>query len=121
MRAMITILRLLSLFLPALASHAAVNDVMLRDYFSLQPGQTTLTVYACDREFQGPYAGENRWRYVLSAGRQKDTTPRFLVDPSPEIAFYDDNNGYTGNRKLEQRRSYALTGREILLRYQKGF
>jgi hypothetical protein len=208
---MFAILRLLSLLLPALASHAAVNDVMPGDYFPLQPGMTTLTVYAYDREFQGPYAGgrqaydgridstvlalraarifqvgdttlagvavlpwsdsrvspaplatalgaqakglsdlrlgltawlindkatanyfgisgmliaptgdydarqvlnagENRWRYVLSAGWQKDITPRFLVELSPEIAFYGDNNDYTGNRKLEQHSSVALTG-----------
>jgi hypothetical protein len=211
MRAMIAILRLLCLLLLAPASHAAVNDVMPGDYFPLQPGQTTLTVYAYDREFQGPYAnsrqtfdgridstvlalraargfhvgdtifagvvvlpwsdsqvspaplanalgekarglsdlrlgltawlindkstanylgisgmliaptgdydarqvlnaGENRWRYVLSAGWQKDITPRFLFELSPEIAFYGDNNDYTGNRKLEQRSSHALTG-----------
>jgi len=211
MRAMFAILRLLSLLLPATASLAAVNDVMPGDYFPLQPGQTTLTVYAYDREFRGPYAGgrqtfdgridstvlalraaqgfqvgdttfagvavlpwsdsrvapaplatalgekakgmsdlrlgltawlindkstanylgisgmliaptgeydarqvlnpgENRWRYVLSAGWQKDITPRFLVELSPEIAFYGDNDNYTGNRRLEQRTSHALTG-----------
>jgi hypothetical protein len=55
-------------------------------------------------------AGENRWRFVLSAGWQKDITPRFLVELSPEIAFYGDNNDYAGNRKLEQRSSVALTG-----------
>jgi hypothetical protein len=208
---MFAILRFISLLLPALASHAAVNDVLPGDYFPLQPGQTTLTVYAYDREFQGPYAGgrkttdgyidstvlalraarifrvgdttlagvavlpwsdsrvspaplatalgakaeglsdlrlgltawlindkatanyfgisgmliapsgdydarqvlnagENRWRYVLSAGWQKDITPRFLIELSPEIAFYGDNANYTGNRKLEQRSSVALTG-----------
>ncbi|MDP1524481.1 MAG: transporter [Rhodocyclaceae bacterium] len=209
--AMFAILRLISLLLPALASHAAVNDVMPGDYFPLQPGQTTLTVYAYDREFQGPYAsgrqtfdgridstvlalraargfrvgdttvagvavlpwsdsrvspaplatalgaqakglsdlrlgltawlindkatanylgisgmliaptgdydgrqvlnaGENRWRYVVSAGWQKDITPRFLVELSPEIAFYGDNKDYAGKRRLEQRTSYAITG-----------
>lgn len=211
MRAMFAIPLFFSLLLPALASHAAVNDVMPGDYFPLQPGQTTLTVYAYDREFQGPYAGgrqafdgridstvlalravrsfqvgnttfagvavlpwsdsqvspaplatalgekakglsdlrlgltawlindkvtanylgisgmliaptgeyddrqvlnagENRWRYVLSAGWQKDITPRFLFELSPELAFYGNNNDYIGNRKLEQRRSVALTG-----------
>ncbi len=211
MPAMFAKLRFLSLLLPATVSHAAVNDVLPGDYYPLQPGQTTLTAYAYDREIQGPYAGgrktfdgridsrvlalraarffrvgdtilagvavlpwsgsrvapaplatalgakaeglsdlrlgltawlindktaahylglssmliaptgdydarqvlnagENRWRYVLSAGWQKDITPRFLVELSPEIAFYGDNNDYTGNRKLEQRASHALTG-----------
>ena len=208
---MFAFLRLLSLLLPALASHAAVNDVMPGDYFPLQSGQTTLTVYAYDREFQGPYAngrqtfdghidstvlalraargfrvgdttvagvavlpwsdsrtapvplatamgakakglsdlrlgltawlindkatanylgisgmliaptgdydgrqvlnaGENRWRFIFSGGWQKDITPRFLVELSPEIAIYGDNNDYAGKRRLEQRTSYALTG-----------
>ncbi len=193
------------------AAHAAVNDILPGDYFPLQPGQTTLTVYAYERDLQGPYAGgrktfdgrinstvlvlraarifrigdttvagvavlpwsdsrtdpaplatamgakakglsdlrlgltawlindkatanylgvsgmliaptgdydvrqvlnagENRWRFVLSAGWQKDITPRFLVELSPEIAFYGDNAGYTGNRRLEQRMGRALTG-----------
>lgn len=208
---MIGILLFLSLLLTAIAGNAAVNDVMPGDYFPLQPGQSTLTAYAYDREFQGPYAdgqqtldgridnnaialratrmfrvgdtilagvavlpfsdsrvspaplakalgtkaeglsdlrfgltawmindkaaanylgisgmliaptgdysarqllnaGENRWRYVLSAGWQKDITSRFLVELSPEIAFYGDNNDYAGNRRLEQRRSHAMTG-----------
>ena len=211
MRAMIAILRLFCLLLLAPAGHAAVNDVLPGDYYPLQPGQTTLTVYAYDRELQGPYAsgsktfdgriestvlalraaqffqigditlagiavlpwsdsqtnpaplanalgakaegfsdlrlgltawlindkttanylglsgmliaptgeyearqvlnaGENRWRYVLSAGWQKDITPSFLVELSPEIAFYGDNDSYAGNRRLEQRSSHALSG-----------
>ena len=192
-------------------AHAAVNDVLPGDYYPLQPGQTTLAVYAFDRQFQGPYVngrktfdgridskvialraahifqigettlagvavlpwsnnsvtpaplaaalggqakglsdlrlgltawlindktsanylgvsgmliattgkydarqvlnvGENRWRFVLSAGWQKDITPRFLVELFPEIAFYGDNDDYAGERRLEQRTSYALTG-----------
>ena len=201
----------LILLLSATACHAAVNDVMPGDYFPLQPGQTTLTAYAYDREFQGPYAGgrktfdgridssvlavraarsfqvgnttvagvavlpwsdsqvspaplatalgekakglsdlrlgltawlindkstanylgvsgvliaptgdydgrqvlnagENRWRFIFSGGWQKDITPRFLVELSPEIAIYGDNNDYAGKRRLEQRTTYALTG-----------
>lgn len=208
---MFAMLRFLSLFLPAAAGYAAVNDVLPGDYYPLQPGQITLAAYAYDRELQGPYAGgyktfdgridstvlalratrffqvgdttlagvavlpwsdsrvspaplatalgdkaeglsdlrlglavwlindkatanylgisgmliaptgdydarqvlnagENRWRYVLSAGWQKDITPRFLVELFPEIAFYGDNADYTGNHKLEQRTSHALTG-----------
>jgi len=55
-------------------------------------------------------AGENRRRYALSAGWQKDITPKFLIELSPEIVWYGDNDEYVGNRKLEQRTSYALTG-----------
>jgi hypothetical protein len=55
-------------------------------------------------------AGENRWRFILSAGWQKDITPSFLFELSPEIAFSGDNDDYTGKRKLEQRTSHALTG-----------
>ena len=201
---------LFSLLVPA-AGYAAVNDVLPGDYFPLQPGQTTLAVYAFDRTQHGPYVdgqkvfdgriesdilvmrvarsfrlgdttiagvavlpwsdsrvdpaplaaalgsrskgvgdlrlgltawlindkttahylglggmlitptggydarqilnpGENRWRFVLSGGWQKDITPRFLVELSPEIAFYGDNDDYAGSRKLEQHTSYALTG-----------
>lgn len=32
-------------------------------------------------------AGENRWRFILSGGWQKDITPQFLVELSPEVAF----------------------------------
>ena len=211
MPAMFTKPLFFSLLLNATASYAAVNDVLPGDYYPLQPGQTTLTVYAYDRELQGPYAsgsktfdgriestvlalraaqffqigdttlagvavlpwsdsqttpaplatalgakaeglsdlrlglaawmindkttanylglsgmliaptgeydarqvlnpGENRWRFVLSAGWQKDITPRFLVELSPEIAFYGDNDSYAGNRRLEQRSSHALSG-----------
>ena len=207
---MFALIPLICLLIPV-AGYAAVNDVLPGDYFPLQPGQTSLTAYAFDRELQGPYAGgrktfdgridstvlalraarffqighttlagvavlpwsdsqtapaplanalgakakglsdlrlgltawlindkttahylglsgmliaptgeynarqvlnagENRWRYVLSAGWQKDITPRFLVELSPEIAFYGDNDSYAGNRKLEQRTSQALTG-----------
>lgn len=55
-------------------------------------------------------AGENRWRFVFSGGWQKDITRRFLVELSPEIAFYGNNADYAGSRRLEQRTSYALTG-----------
>jgi hypothetical protein len=207
---MFALIPLICLLMPV-AGYAAVNDVLPGDYYPLQPGQTSLTAYAYDRELQGPYAGgrktfdgridstilslraarffqigdttlagvvvlpwsdtqtapaplatalgakaqglsdlrlgltawlindkttahylglsgmllaptgeynaqqvlnagENRWRYVLSAGWQKDITPRFLVELSPEIAFYGDNDNYAGNRRLEQRTSQALTG-----------
>lgn len=204
-------LPLLCLFMHALQIHAAVNDVLPGDYFPLSAGQTTLSIYAYDRELSGPYAGghkllegaidsqvlafraahffevgattlagvavlpwsnssvtpaplaaalgrqakgvgdfrlgltawmindiasanylglsgmfiaptgdydakqslnpgENRWRFVLSGGWQKDIAPTFLVELSPEIVFYGNNDEYVGNRKLEQRTSYAITG-----------
>lgn len=58
--------------------------------------------------------GENRWKYVLMAGWQKDITPRLLVELAPELAFYGDNDDYQG-RRLEQKHSWALTG---YLRYR---
>jgi hypothetical protein len=60
MFALITLIALTSLLMPV-AGHAAVNDILPGDYFPLQPGQTSLAVYAFDREFRGPYvAGRNR-------------------------------------------------------------
>lgn len=208
------LLILVALF--SLTVRAAVNDVMPGDYYPLQPGQSTLTLYAYDRALQGPYAnsrktfdgsidsqvlalravhafqfgdttvagvavlpwsrttvspaplattlgasatglgdlrlgltawvindkananylglsgmliaptgeydrlqmlnvGENRWRLILSGGWQKDLTPRLLIEISPEIAFYGDNDDYAVSRRLEQKTSYALTG---YLRYR---
>lgn len=59
-------------------------------------------------------AGENRWKLVLGGGWQQDITPQFLVELSPEVAFYGDNDDYVGKR-LEQSVSYALSG---YLRYR---
>lgn len=201
---------LIFLFMPVVG-YAAVNDILPGDYFPLQPGQTTLAVYAFDREFRGPYVagrklldgkissrviairgarafqvgdmtlasvavlpwsnthvtpaplaagigeqangfgdlrlgltgwlindkananylglsgmviaptgeydarqilnpGENRWRVILYGGWQKDITPNWLIELSPEFAWYGKNDDYFGHRKLEQRASYALTG-----------
>lgn len=55
-------------------------------------------------------AGENRWKLVLGGGWQKDLTPKWLVELSPELAFYGDNDAYDGHKRLSQRPSYALTG-----------
>ena len=60
-------------------------------------------------------AGENRWRFVLGGGWQKDITPQLLIELSPEIAYYGDNDDYLGGRRLAQRTTYALTG---YLRYR---
>ncbi len=53
---------------------------------------------------------ENRWRLVLSGGWQKDITPRFLIELSPELTFYGDNDNYAGGNRLEQDPALALTG-----------
>ncbi len=59
--------------------------------------------------------GENRWKFILGGGWQKDITPKFLFELAPEIALYGNNNDYAGGRRMEQRPSYALTG---YLRYR---
>ena len=59
--------------------------------------------------------GENRWRFVLGGGWQKDITPQWLVELSPEIAYYGDNDDYYKGHRLAQRTTYALTG---YLRYR---
>ena len=58
--------------------------------------------------------GENRWKAILLAGWQKDITPRLLIELSPELAFYGDNDDYLGQR-LEQSPTRSLTG---YLRYR---
>lgn len=62
------------------------------------------------RDGQVLNAGENRWRYVIFGGWQKDLAPRWLFELSPEVVFYGDNDAYAGRRTLEQSPSYALTG-----------
>lgn len=53
---------------------------------------------------------ENRWRLVFSGGWQKDITPRFLIELSPELTLYGDNDDYNGGNRLEQDPALALTG-----------
>ena len=49
------------LFFIASSAQAAVNDVLPADYFPLATGGTTLSVYAYDRQAEGPYSkGEKR-------------------------------------------------------------
>jgi hypothetical protein len=54
--------------------------------------------------------GENRWKWVLYGGWQRDITPRLLFELSPEIALYGKNEDYRGGGWLKQAPSYALTG-----------
>jgi hypothetical protein len=58
--------------------------------------------------------GENRWKYILLAGWQKDITPRLVIELAPELAFYGDNDDYLGQR-LEQAPTRSLTA---YLRYR---
>jgi len=53
--------------------------------------------------------GENRWKLVVSGGWQKDITRQWLVEFSPEIVWYGENNEFAGNKQLKQKPSYALT------------
>jgi hypothetical protein len=60
-------------------------------------------------------AGENRWRLVFGGGWQQDLTPRLVVELSPELAIYRDNDDAPGGQRFQQRPSSALTG---YLRYR---
>ena len=61
--------------------------------------------------------GENRRRYVLSAGWMQPIGGKWLMEVSPEIAVYGDNDQYLGNRVRSQDASYALT---TYLRYRQS-
>lgn len=61
--------------------------------------------------------GENRRRYVLSAGWMQPIGGKWLMEVSPEIAVYGDNDQYLGNRIRSQDTSYALT---TYLRYRQS-
>lgn len=55
--------------------------------------------------------GENRWRFVLTGGWIHPLfSPNLLLELSPEIVRYGDNQRYLGNGTLAQDTSYALTG-----------
>lgn len=60
-------------------------------------------------------AGENRWKLTFVGGWQRDFGRRWIVELTPELAFHGDNDEYAGQRRLEQRMAYALTG---YLRYR---
>lgn len=61
--------------------------------------------------------GENRTRYVLAAGWMQPIIGKWLVEVSPEIAVYGDNDQYLGTRVRSQENSYALT---TYLRYRQS-
>jgi hypothetical protein len=61
---------------------------------------------------------ENRMRYVLSAGWMQPIGGKWLIDISPEVAVYgEDNRYYPGTRVRTQDTSYALTS---YLRYRQS-
>lgn len=59
--------------------------------------------------------GENRYRYVLSAGWMRSLSEHWVIDLAPEIVYYGDNTEYLVNKRKSQDASYALTG---ILRYR---
>lgn len=59
--------------------------------------------------------GENRYRYVLSAGWMRSLSDKWVIDLAPEIVYYGDNTEYLNTRRLSQDVSYAMTG---ILRYR---
>ena len=60
---------------------------------------------------------ENRMRYVLSAGWMQPITEKWLIDISPEVAVYGNDNQYLGTQVRTQDTSYALT---TYLRYRQS-
>jgi hypothetical protein len=54
--------------------------------------------------------GENRWKLILTAGWQKDISPKLLFELIPELTLYGENDDYVRGNKLEQDPALALTG-----------
>ncbi len=61
--------------------------------------------------------GENRTRYVLSAGWMQPIGGKWLIDIAPEVAIYGEDDRYLGTRIRTQDTSYALTS---YLRYRQS-
>lgn len=92
-----------------------VNDKQTANYAALGAMVIAPTGSYDNRRLLNP--GENRWKYVLSAGWQKDITPKWVFELAPEIAWHGDNPDYPGQRRLSQHSSWALTS---YLRYRAG-
>jgi hypothetical protein len=147
MRAMFAIPLLLSQFLPALASHAAINDVMPGNYFSLQPGVAVLP-WSDSRVSPAPLAtalgekakGLSDLRLGLTAwhahvGGQVNRGGETRINgvgqrnPANNERVMAGMSWFLPDKQqiiLHFARDTAIdngfrTGREILLRYQKGF
>jgi hypothetical protein len=60
-------------------------------------------------------AGDNRWKYILAGGLQKDLSKKLILELSPELVFYETNDQYNNGKRHEKDPSYALTS---YLRYR---
>jgi hypothetical protein len=60
---------------------------------------------------------ENRMRYIVSAGWMQPIGGKWLIDISPEIAVYGEDDRYMGTYVRTQDTSYALT---TYLRYRQS-
>jgi hypothetical protein len=85
-----------------------INDRQGANYLGLST-MIIAPTGAYDRRQPLNYA-ENRWRLVLSGGWQKDITPRWLVELSPELTLFADNDDYADGNRLAQDLALALTG-----------
>lgn len=59
--------------------------------------------------------GENRSKYTVNLGWYKTLSSAFVLEVSPEIAWYGANNDYLNGKRLEQAQSTAFT---TMLRYR---
>ena len=107
--------------------NAAVNDVLPGDYYPLQPGQTTLAAYAYDRELQGPYAnGRKTFDGRIDSSVLALRAARFFRVGDTTVAGMSWFLPEQQQVILRLAKDITIdngfrTGREILLRYQKGF
>jgi hypothetical protein len=93
------------------ATYWLINDRKTKDFLGL-----TLTHALSNgkyNESQSLNAGENRYKTTLALGYITKLSDSFLIELSPEIGFYGDNE--TATSKTEQKNSYALTSN---LRYK---
>ena len=93
------------------ATYWFITDRKTRDFLGL-----TLTHAIANgkyNESQSLNAGENRYKTTLALGYITKLSDSFLIELSPEIGFYGDNE--TATSRIEQKNSYALTSN---LRYK---
>lgn len=93
------------------ATYWLINDKKSRDFLGF-----TITHYINDgkyNESQILNSGENRDKTTLAIGYITKLSDDFLIELSPEIGFYGDNE--TSRYTIEQKNSYSLTSN---LRYK---
>ncbi len=93
------------------ATYWLITDRKTKDFLGL-----TITHYINDgkyNESQVLNAGENRNKTTLAIGYITKISDNFLIELSPEVGFYGDNE--TATSKIEQKNSYAITSN---LRYK---